>query len=87
MASLKYSSVSIIFKPFYTKHLLHININIIPMTDSESENSACTWSLGNVRICGADAVAEFEYNMKNPDMSPERIAFFREAIEVWERCK
>jgi hypothetical protein len=55
------------------------------MTDSESENSACTNHLG-VYICGAEAVAEFEYNMKNPDMSPERLAFFREAREVWERC-
>jgi hypothetical protein len=57
------------------------------MTDSESENSACTWTLGNVRICGAEAVAKFEYNMKHPDMSPERLAFFREAREVWERCR
>lgn len=56
------------------------------ITDSESENSACTWSLGNVRICGAEDVAAFEESMRNPDASPERIAFFREAADVYERC-
>lgn len=55
------------------------------MTLSESENSGCTWHLG-VNIDDPEDIKAFEHSMKNPDMSPERLVFFREAREVWERC-
>lgn len=66
------------------EHLTIRHINDTMMTDPYSENSACTWRLGTCVLTGEDAIA-FDEHMKNPVITQEQKAFFRDAADLYRR--
>lgn len=47
------------------------------MTDSESENSACTWHLG-VCIDDPEDIAAFDEHMRNVVITPEMVKMIKD---------